>query len=377
MNLRCLDHILQRGCDKTGIPYLPDRLAQLTVPARRSSACHYCGNCTEGCDTGSFFSTPYFLLPAAEKTGKLELRDERGGPRPPRWRTTDGRMAWPTSIATRSRRSRSTRGDRGGGLLRGVRAHPAELEVTATGRTGSRIPAARPGATSAITSTARRATGTCRSSSASRRSPTTCPRARSSGCRAGRTSADTQEKFIRGYSIYPTGGCGEFPWFQEQIEGFGSSLKREIKRHYPTPVSFYCQIPSLPSRDELRGHRSRGEGRLRHPRRARAFPVGAERAAHVGAREAHDGGRDQGIGRRDLGRGQRALHAGMEPARDRHVAHGQRPEAVRDQPLRPDRTTCKNLVVAGRQRLPGCSDKTTTLSILASRCARASTPWTR
>src|SRR2546422_4645867 len=27
-----------------------------------------------GCDTGSFFSTPWFLLPAAEKTGKLELR---------------------------------------------------------------------------------------------------------------------------------------------------------------------------------------------------------------------------------------------------------------------------------------------------------------
>lgn len=56
-----------------------------------------------------------------------------------------------------------------------------------------------------------------------------------------------QEKYIRGYSIYPTGGCDSFPWYQDQIEGFGSALKRDIKRYYPTPVSFYCQIPSLPS----------------------------------------------------------------------------------------------------------------------------------
>jgi choline dehydrogenase-like flavoprotein len=56
-----------------------------------------------------------------------------------------------------------------------------------------------------------------------------------------------QEKYIRGYSIYPTGGCDSFPWYHRHIEGFGSALKRDIKRHYPTPVSFYCQIPSLSS----------------------------------------------------------------------------------------------------------------------------------
>ena len=45
----------------------------------------------------------------------------------------------------------------------------------------------------------------------------------------------------------PPAGCGEFPWYHRRLEGFGSALKRDIKRHYPTPVSFYCQIPSLPS----------------------------------------------------------------------------------------------------------------------------------
>ena len=33
--LRCLDYILQHGCAKVGIPYLPDRLAQLTVPLQQ------------------------------------------------------------------------------------------------------------------------------------------------------------------------------------------------------------------------------------------------------------------------------------------------------------------------------------------------------
>ena len=39
-----------------------------------------------------------------------------------------------------------------------------------------------------------------------------------------------EEKFIRGYSIYPTGGCGEFPWYHRFLDGFGSSLKKDIAR---------------------------------------------------------------------------------------------------------------------------------------------------
>jgi choline dehydrogenase-like flavoprotein len=56
-----------------------------------------------------------------------------------------------------------------------------------------------------------------------------------------------EEKFVRGYSVYPDGGCWEFPSYQDQIEGFGPSFKREIKRRYPAPVSMMTQIPTLPS----------------------------------------------------------------------------------------------------------------------------------
>src|SRR5450755_3313577 len=73
-NFRCLDMILQRGSEKAGVPYLPDRIAQLTEAHEGHPACHFCGDCTFGCEVGAFFSSPWFLLPSAEASGNLELR---------------------------------------------------------------------------------------------------------------------------------------------------------------------------------------------------------------------------------------------------------------------------------------------------------------
>src|SRR5215510_13468999 len=75
-NFRCLDHILQKGAEKIGVPYLHDRIAQLSVDHAGHPACHYCGACTTGCDTGSFFSSPWRFLPLAEATKNLELRTD-------------------------------------------------------------------------------------------------------------------------------------------------------------------------------------------------------------------------------------------------------------------------------------------------------------
>ena len=54
MPWRCFDYILQKASEKIGVPYLPDRCAQLTVAHNGRPACHYCGNCSRGCDVGSF-----------------------------------------------------------------------------------------------------------------------------------------------------------------------------------------------------------------------------------------------------------------------------------------------------------------------------------
>jgi choline dehydrogenase-like flavoprotein len=52
------------------------RTATLTVDHGGRQACHYCGPCGRGCSTGSYFSTQSSTLPAAQATGRLELRTD-------------------------------------------------------------------------------------------------------------------------------------------------------------------------------------------------------------------------------------------------------------------------------------------------------------
>ena len=73
MPWRCIDYIIQKGAEKIGVPYLPDRCAQLTKAHNGHPACHYCGNCSRGCDVGSFFSPTWFTIPEAEATKNLTL----------------------------------------------------------------------------------------------------------------------------------------------------------------------------------------------------------------------------------------------------------------------------------------------------------------
>ena len=244
MNFRCMDWILHSGAQKIGVPYLPDRIAQLTRSHAGHPACHFCANCTEGCDTGSFFSTPWFFLPEAEKSGNLDLRtnalaknilvDENGHAagvayidRPTRQEVeVYGRAVvvaascvesarillnsksrqWPTGIANSSGQAGRNLcdhlyGTTARGYLTQLRGQPS-FPDNVSASTVAWLP------------------------------------------RWQNLENPHQEKFIRGYSVYPDGGCSEFPSYFDDIEGFGREFKREIKRRYPTPVSFYIQAPT-------------------------------------------------------------------------------------------------------------------------------------
>jgi choline dehydrogenase-like flavoprotein len=247
MKFRCIDRIIESGARKAGIPYLPDRIAQLTEAHAGHPACHYCGNCTDGCDTGSFFSTPWFFLPSAEHSGNLEIRtnaiaknilvDENGRAKGVAYidRQTKqevevyGRAVvvaascvesarillnsksrqWPTGIANSS-------GQVGRNLCDHMYGTPAHGYLPQLAGQPS-FPDNVSGSTIAW-----------------------MPRWQN-------LANPREEKFIRGYSVYPGGGCSEFPWYFDSIEGFGSDFKREIKRRYPTPVGFTMQAPSLRS----------------------------------------------------------------------------------------------------------------------------------
>jgi choline dehydrogenase-like flavoprotein len=81
MNLTCGEVILKEAIAKMGDPWRRltiGRVAILTRPIHAGTpdaraACHYCGHCERGCDTGSYYSSVSSTLPAAARTGRTTL----------------------------------------------------------------------------------------------------------------------------------------------------------------------------------------------------------------------------------------------------------------------------------------------------------------
>ncbi len=74
MNLTCGEHLLRTALkDRFGRTLTIGRTAVLTQAHRGRPKCHYCGPCSRGCVTGSYYSSPSSSLPAAEATGRLTL----------------------------------------------------------------------------------------------------------------------------------------------------------------------------------------------------------------------------------------------------------------------------------------------------------------
>lgn len=71
---RCYELVIQKACQKLGIPCVPARLSILTQPLNGRPACHYCAQCGRSCATSSNFSSPTVLIPPAQATGNLEIR---------------------------------------------------------------------------------------------------------------------------------------------------------------------------------------------------------------------------------------------------------------------------------------------------------------
>ena len=74
MALTCGEEILKKAIrDRFGRTMTIGRAAVLTRALHGRPACHYCGPCSRGCSTGSYYSSPHSSLPAAAATGRLTL----------------------------------------------------------------------------------------------------------------------------------------------------------------------------------------------------------------------------------------------------------------------------------------------------------------
>ncbi len=74
MNFSCGEVLAKSVIEKRfGWRFMPDRVANLTVPHNGRPACHYCDQCQRGCHTASYFNSPSVTLPAAARTGRFTL----------------------------------------------------------------------------------------------------------------------------------------------------------------------------------------------------------------------------------------------------------------------------------------------------------------
>lgn len=71
---RCGERLLRSAAARAGIDVVSGRRAVLTKSKDGWPACHYCGRCGSGCDTGSFFNSADHLIPVALRTGRLQIR---------------------------------------------------------------------------------------------------------------------------------------------------------------------------------------------------------------------------------------------------------------------------------------------------------------
>ncbi len=244
INLRPLDHLLAAGAREHAIPYLPDRIAQLTAPVGDHTPCHFCGNCTFGCDVGAFFSTPYFILPDARKSGNLDLR--------------------PNALVREVLVDSSGHAN-GAAYIDRITRQEVQVHAKAVVLAASTIPSAQ-----ILLNSRSRHHPAGLANSSGQVGQNLCdhmygtaahgffPQLLGAPSFPDNVSAATvawaprwqnldnprAEAFLRGYSFYPGGGCDEFPGYAEDIEGFGAAFKAEIKRRYPTPVSLTVQAPS-------------------------------------------------------------------------------------------------------------------------------------
>jgi len=73
MPMRCSDRIIQRGAARLGIKVIHVRKATLTRPRQDRPACHYCGNCMAGCDVVAKYNSADVQMVPALSTGKLTI----------------------------------------------------------------------------------------------------------------------------------------------------------------------------------------------------------------------------------------------------------------------------------------------------------------
>jgi choline dehydrogenase-like flavoprotein len=228
MALNCAETIFTAACKSLGWHSTHRRLAQLTRPHNGRPACHYCGNCVNGCDVGAMFNPIAVTLPPALKTGRLEIRCD--------------------SVVAQVRMNAENRA-KGVTYIERYTMKPVDVDAkyvilaaSTLENTRLLLLSAKGGLANSSGTLGQYMMDQVGGGGVTGFLPTLIggPSRLDDGKMAGITipafqniDEKTQRKdFIRSYVMNATGGQTEYPQFAERSPGYGSEWKKAVKRHY-------------------------------------------------------------------------------------------------------------------------------------------------
>ena len=227
MALNCAESIFKAACTKLGWVSTHRRLSQLTRIHNGRPACHYCGNCVNGCDVGAMFNTIAVTLPPALKTGNLEVRCDSVAARV---RMNSENLAQGVTYIERHTMKAIDVDARfvilAASTLENTRllllSHKDGL-ANSSGTLGQYLAdqTSCPGVSGFLP----KLRGGPARLDDGKMGGLTIPPFQNIG---GKTKRD----FIRDYAMNATGGQTEYPRFAETLPGYGSDWKREVKSRY-------------------------------------------------------------------------------------------------------------------------------------------------
>lgn len=248
MPLNCAEAIFTAACKNLGWRSTHRRLAQLTRMHMGRPACHYCGNCVNGCEVGAMFNPIAVTLPPALKTGNLEIRTDcvvarvnmnnenraKGVTYIERYtmKSVDVDAKWAILAASTLENTRLMLLSAKGGLANssGTLGQYMMDQVSGGGVFGF-LPVLKGG-----------------------------PSRLDDGKAGGITiptfqnySKKTLRKdFIRGYVMNASGGQTEYPQFAANLPGYGSEWKKEVKSRYVAQARVWNAGAEMLARKENR-----------------------------------------------------------------------------------------------------------------------------
>jgi choline dehydrogenase-like flavoprotein len=255
--LRCGEQALVRGGTKIGVPVIPIRRAMLMKIINGRAACHFCGNCDQGCATSSRFNTLDAIIPGLLGRRNFTLRTGAAVHRvvlDPRTKKAKG----VEYIDTRNKLSYEAYAKvviLGAGAMESTRIllnsktrdYPNGL-ANSSGALGHYVmDSIKSGSVSGLITNLKNSPVVNEDGAGGGHAYVP----RFVNLPAGFSHKATERKmgFLRGWQIQPGSGPRVFPGFSKRMEGFGSDFKTLVRGSYPATVSMTGFGEALPNYD--------------------------------------------------------------------------------------------------------------------------------